>query len=98
MMYCLPEKVREIIGSAPGSKERGGIVDASNIQGIRGFCVACGVFNDEAWVVGSTGGWRRKLDRGLGLMLLQPEWSLPFHFSYFLDLGSLVDDGWWGDA
>lgn len=52
MMYCLRAEVRAIMESAPGG--RGSIVNASSIQGIRGFALHTAYSTTKHGVVGLT--------------------------------------------
>ena len=52
MMYCLRAEVRAIMESAPGGK--GSIVNASSIQGIRGFALHAAYSTTKHGVVGLT--------------------------------------------
>lgn len=52
MMYCLRAEVRAIMESAPGGK--GSIVNASSIQGLRGFALHAAYSTTKHGVVGLT--------------------------------------------
>jgi NAD(P)-dependent dehydrogenase (short-subunit alcohol dehydrogenase family) len=72
MMYCLRAEVRGIMGSAPGGKGRGSIVNASSIQGIRGFALHVAYSTTKHGVVGLTRSVAKEVGPGIRVNAVAP--------------------------
>lgn len=70
MMYCLRAEVRGIMGSAPGG--RGSIVNASSIQGIRGFALHVAYSTTKHGVVGLTRSVAKEVGPGIRVNAVAP--------------------------
>jgi NAD(P)-dependent dehydrogenase (short-subunit alcohol dehydrogenase family) len=70
MMYCLRAEVRAIMESTPGG--RGSIVNASSIQGIRGFALHTAYSTTKHGVVGLTRSVAKEVGPGIRVNAIAP--------------------------
>lgn len=70
MMYCLRAEVRAIMDSAP--RGRGSIVNASSIQGIRGFALHTTYSTTKHGVVGLTRSVAKEVGPGIRVNAVAP--------------------------
>lgn len=72
MMYCLRAEVRAIMESAPDGKGKGSIVNASSIQGVRGFALHTAYSTTKHGVVGLTRSVAKEVGPGIRVNAVAP--------------------------